>query len=99
MYNVGILEVFLYDSITNILMLLFYSFLVQQRYRKLAYTVFSLLMAIVGIYIGDLIQLFFLAFFLSYQLIRRFKLASLKTLAFIFVLCCDISSVFKLNTN
>lgn len=59
MYNVGILEVFLYDSITNILMLLFYSFLVQQRYRKLAYTVFSLLMAIVGIYIGDLIQLFF----------------------------------------
>nr|SFZ87619.1 histidine protein kinase; sensor protein [Loigolactobacillus rennini] len=90
MYNVGILEVFLYDSITNILMLLFYSFLVQQKYRKLAYTVFSLLMAIVGIYIGDLIQLLFLAFFLSYQLIRQFKLASLKTLAFIFVLCCDM---------
>lgn len=90
MYLYNALQIFLYNSITSVLMMLLYSYLVQKKYYKILFVSFAIVIGISEIYFGDLVQLLMLLVFGIYRFCLRKKWDSFETLAFIFVLCWDM---------
>lgn len=89
MYIYSVNQIIFSDIITNILMMLFFSRLVNTRYCKIRYTIFAIFIGLIGWFFVDIAESVTLLVFSIYYVYQRKCWYSFETLAFIFVLCCD----------
>ena len=89
MYIYSVNQIIFSDIITNILMMLFFSRLVNTKYCKIRYTIFAIFIGLIGWFFVDIAESVTLLVFSIYYVYQRKCWYSFETLAFIFVLCCD----------
>lgn len=86
MYTATMMQIMVSDTVSNFLLLILYSRIVKQKPRLFLFFILAVIGARVGVFMGDLIQSFFLLVFGLYRCIRRRKWTSFNTLVFIFIL-------------